>query len=252
MEEKGSAERFFGAHAEGYAKSPSHAHGEDLAVLIDALGPRPTDLALDVATGTGFTAMALAPRVRRVIGIDVTDEMLTEARKLALAQGQSNIVFEMGDALGTKFADASFDIVTTRRAAHHFKDVPGFLREAHRLLRTGGRLGVVDMSPPEGAEEFTNQIERIRDSSHVEAFTPRAWKSMLSDAGFQTRSSQILGEHITFERWLYPVKSGGSEEDGVRLAWKRAAPETSRLLQAETDGGIRGWMKSRIILIASK
>ena len=249
---KGSSERFFGAHAEGYAKSQSHAHGADLTALVEALRPGPADLALDVATGTGFTAMALAPRVRHVTGIDVTNEMLDEARKLAHAEGSTNVSFELGDALAMKFADAAFDIVTTRRATHHFKDVPGFLREAHRVLGPGGRLGVVDMCPPEGAEAFSNEIEKLRDSSHVEAFTQSAWKSMVSEAGFQTQSSDVLGEHVTFEKWLYPVAPGGREEDAIRRAWDAARPETRRLLQADLADGIKRWTKSRIVLVASK
>ena len=251
-ENRGPAERFFAAHAEGYAKSSSHARGADLAALIQALEPKPADLALDVATGTGFTALALAPQVKHVTGIDVTSEMLKEARKLASTEGYPNVSFELGDALAIKFADSSFDIVTARRATHHFQDVPRFLREAHRVLGPGGRLGVVDMSPPEGTAEFSNQIEKLRDGSHVEAFTPSAWKSMVSEAGFQMRSSRVLWERVTFERWLYPVEPGGREEKDIREAWNTADSETKRLLQADFADGIKGWTKTRVVLVASK
>ena len=249
-EKKGLVERFFGAHAEGYAKSPSHAQGEDLMALIEALKPTQDDLALDVATGTGFTALALAPRVRHVTGIDVTNEMLAKARKLAQTEGRLNASFEEGDALAMRFADSSFDIVTTRRATHHFQDVPRFLRETLRVLRPGGRLGIVDMSPPEGTEAFSNKIEKIRDSSHAEAFSPSAWKSMVSDTGFQIQSTQVLGEKVTLERWLYPAEPGKMEVDEIRRAWDEAGTETKRLLQADLSDGIRSWTKFRIILVA--
>lgn len=252
MDEKGSVKHFFGAHAGGYARSPSHAHGADLAALIDALNPKPADVVLDVATGTGFTAAALAPRVKHATGIDVTKEMLAEAQRLASAEGASNVDFQLGDALDIRFADSTFDIVTTRRATHHFRDVPKFLREARRVLRTGGRLGVVDMSPPEGSEEFSNTIEKMRDSSHVEAFTPSAWRSKVSEAGFQIQSLSVLDERVTFEKWLYPVGPGGREEKEIRAAWDVSGSATRRLLQADFDGGIRGWTKSRIVLVASK
>ena len=252
MDEEGQAESFFGAHAEGYAKSQSHAHGKDLAMLMDALRPEPIELALDVATGTGFTAVALAPRVSHVTGIDVTAEMLEEARRLAYSEGVLNVSFELGDAQATKFADQTYDIVTTRRAAHHFQDVSKFLREAYRILRPKGRLGVVDMSPPEGAEVFCNQIERLRDSSHVEAFTPSAWKSMVADAGFQIRFSEVVGEHVTFERWLYPVELGGEVEAAARAAWRSAGQEPRRQLNADYSNDVRSWTKSRIVLVAVK
>jgi ubiquinone/menaquinone biosynthesis C-methylase UbiE len=254
MSEKGgSVERFFGTHAGGYAKSQSHAHGSDLAALVEGLGLKPTDVALDVATGTGFTAAALAPHVKHVTGIDVTIEMLDEAKKLARAENLANIGFQTGDAQDMKFADSTFDVVTVRRATHHFRDVQKFLREAKRVLGRGGRLGVVDMSPLEGTEEFSNRIEVLRDSSHVRAFTSAEWKSMVSEAGFQIRSAQVLGEHISFQKWLYPVELGGPEEASIRLAWNGASPEVKRLLKADIkDDTVNGWTKTRIVIVAAK
>ena len=248
-----SVERFFGKHAEEYSKSPSHAQGSDLDGLLKTLKPRRSEVALDVATGTGFTAVALAGLVGHVTGIDVTDEMLVQATRLAREQGRTNVRFELGDALKIGYPNSSFDIVTTRRATHHFQDVPKFLREAKRVLRPAGRLGIVDMSPPEGAETFSNRIERLRDSSHAKAFTPSDWKSMVSRAGFRILSAEVLGEPVSFERWLYPVEPGGREETAIRRTWSSASSKVRRLLEARFEGGVvKGWTKSRIILVASK
>jgi len=253
LNQKKSVEKFFGRHAEDYARSPSHAHGADLAALLNALKPGRTEVALDAAAGTGFTAVALSKLVGHVTGIDLTDEMLTQARTLALNEGATNVRFEVGDALKMDYDNSSFDIVTTRRAAHHFADVPKFLMEAKRVLRPEGRLGVVDMSPPEGGEDFSNKIERLRDSSHVEAFTPSAWKSMVSRAGLRLTSVEVIDEPLTFESWLYPVKPRGREAKSIRLAWDSAPGRVKRLLKASFDGGtVRGWTKSRIVLVASK
>ena len=249
----GPVERFFGAHAQEYSKSRSHAHGIDLASLLAALDPKPSDAALDVATGTGFTAFAIAPLVRRVTGIDVTPEMLKEAKRLGSSNGLANVTFESGDALDMRASDGSFDIVTTRRAAHHFADVPRFIREAKRVLKPGGRLGVADMSPPEGAEVFSNTIEKLRDSSHVEAFTPRKWGSMISAAGLKIRFSQVFEEQVSFEKWLDPVGLGGPEEKSVRRAWGGADRTTRTLLRAVFEKGtISKWTKSRVVIVASK
>jgi ubiquinone/menaquinone biosynthesis C-methylase UbiE len=250
---RGSVERFFGVHARDYSKSRSHARGSDLKALLKALKPKKSEVALDVATGTGFTAVALAKLVGHATGIDLTDEMLSQANLLARDEGCTNVRFELGDALEINYPDSSFDIVTTRRATHHFGDVPRFLREARRVLRPTGRLGIVDMSPPEGAEALSNRIEKLRDSSHVRAFTPSAWKSMVSRAGFRIVSDEVLGERVSFERWLYPVAPGGKEEVAIRQAWSSVPSRVRRLLLVQaTNGVVRGWTKSRIVLVASK
>ena len=253
VQKRGPVQEFFGKHAVDYSKSPSHAEGSDLDALMKALRPRREEVALDVATGTGFTALSLARSVGHVTGVDVTDEMLGQARALAAKEGAANVRFELGNAMMLEYPKASFDVVTTRRAAHHFRDVPKFLHEARRVLRPKGRLGIVDMSPPEGAEAFSNKIERLRDRSHVEAFAPSAWKSMALLVGFHIDSIQVIGEPVAFVRWLYPVGPGGTEEKAIRSAWSRASPRVKRLLKARfVDGAIKGWEKSRIVLVASK
>ncbi|MDG6997313.1 MAG: class I SAM-dependent methyltransferase, partial [Nitrososphaerota archaeon] len=93
-----SAKEFFSKHAEGYAKSESHARGSDLALLIELAKPAKSDVVLDVATGTGFTAIEFAPLVKEVVAADITEEMLQEARKLASERGIKNIRFEYADA----------------------------------------------------------------------------------------------------------------------------------------------------------
>jgi ubiquinone/menaquinone biosynthesis C-methylase UbiE len=252
-DERRPFQSFFSKHAKDYSKSQSHASGPDLAALIEALNPRGTELALDAATGTGFTAVTLAGRVKHVTGIDLTEEMLGQARELAQSMGVANIEFERGDAMKTDYPDSSFDIVTTRRATHHFDDVLRFLLEAKRILKPGGRIGIVDMSPPEGAESFTNRIEKLRDGSHVEAFTPKAWESMIMGAGFGGLTSRVLDDRVTFERWLYPVEPGGKEERVIRSAWKSSPKPVRRLLKAEFDRNkIIAWSKARIVLVASK
>ncbi|HME18296.1 MAG TPA: methyltransferase domain-containing protein [Nitrososphaerales archaeon] len=250
-ESRRSAQRFFAKHASGYAKSSGFAHGADLEALVKALKPAKTDLALDVATGTGFTAFSLAPLVRSVVGVDITDGMLRQARRLAKVRRAGNVTFERGDALRLGYPDASFDIVTTRRATHHFADVPAFLHEAKRVLRPAGRLGIVDMSPPRGATDFANHIEKLRDSSHARAFDPAEWRLMLDEADLEISSELILEEAISLGDWLYPVEAGGKEEEAVRTAWKSASTRVRRLLKAVMhDGVIRGWTKHRIVLVA--
>ena len=248
-----SPEEFFSKHAESYTKSESHAHGSDLALLVELLDPKPSDVALDVATGTGFTAVELARRVKSVLAIDRTEEMLEQASKFAKEQKIENIRFEKGDAAELPCEDSSFDIVTTRRAAHHFSDITSFLKEAKRVLLPSGRLGVVDMCPHEGTQDFFNKIERLRDPTHARALAQKEWVQSTKDAGLLVIVSQVVPETVTMEKWLYPVKLGGPEEEAVRAEWDRASDEIRKALDCLTEEGrVVSWTKSRIILIATK
>src|SRR5437879_13850462 len=84
--------------AANYSKSTFHTSSARLQEVLDLARPKPGDLALDVATGTGNTAFALAPYVRRVVGLDVTREMLNEARRIAAEKELHNTDRMNGDA----------------------------------------------------------------------------------------------------------------------------------------------------------
>src|SRR5437764_8920190 len=116
----------FSKVAANYSKSTFHASSLRLQEVVDLVGPKRGDLALDVATGTGNTAFALAPHVHRVIGLDVTREMLDQARRIASERGIANADWVIGDALRLPFQDETFDVYTVRAAPHHFADVDAF------------------------------------------------------------------------------------------------------------------------------
>ena len=139
-------EKQFGAHAAGYATSPVHAKGASLQRLVEVVKPETHWRALDVATAAGHTALAFAPYVAHVTATDITDEMLAEAEKLASARGTANITTAKADAQALPFADASFDLVTCRIAAHHFPDIPQFATEVWRVLCSKVTLAMVTVT----------------------------------------------------------------------------------------------------------
>ena len=154
----------FGRQAERYANSSVHASGETLSAIVQLAGPTRKDCCLDVATGTGFTAFAVAEFAGSVIATDITPPMLKQARKIAKERGISNVIFQFTDAENLPFKDQTFDIVTCRSAPHHFGDVPAFLMESARVLRRGGRLVVSDPSSPED-DEIDRWINRLNRSA---------------------------------------------------------------------------------------
>jgi ubiquinone/menaquinone biosynthesis C-methylase UbiE len=229
----------FGRQAERYAASRPHAKGDSLDLMVEWAEPRPVDLVLDVATGTGFTAFAFAALARRVVATDLTANMLTQARRLAGERGLTNLLFQLAEAEALPFHQGVFDIATCRLAPHHFASVPRFLAEMHRVLRPGGRLVLCDSSSPEDAESFAwqQEAERTRDPSHVRNYSPTEWRRMTEEAGFHVdRVNTEHRTHLTFSDW---VRTSGSDPATVMVLRERflkAPPAVRNAFQIQLDG----------------
>src|SRR5438105_4916398 len=135
----------FARNAANYVTSAFHADSALLDEVVALAVPQPTDVVLDVATGTGNTAFALAPHVARVVGLDLTPEMLDQARRLAAERGVANVEWVVGDAQQLPFPDASFDLYTVPAARLAELAVPietagGRARAALRPERRAGKL----------------------------------------------------------------------------------------------------------------
>ena len=192
-----TAREIFGERAAMYTKSAAHTDPQVLAEVVRLAVPQADWSALDVATGTGHTAFALAPHVAHVVGTDLTPEMLAEGERLARERGVPNVRFCLADVHTLPFGDGAFHIVTCRRAAHHFSDIARALREMRRVLCTGGRLVIDERSVPEGdfVDERMNDLDRLHDESHVRQYRPSEWERLLSTSGFAVESLEPYIKH---------------------------------------------------------
>ena len=127
---------------------------------------RGDERALDVGTGAGALAFALAPLVREVVGVDPVPELLALARERAA--GVANASFVEGDGYALPFDDFSFDLAGTLRTLHHVHRPELVVAELVRVTPPGGRILVVDqIAPADPLEALTlDRFERVRDSSH--------------------------------------------------------------------------------------
>ncbi|MGH2875459.1 MAG: class I SAM-dependent methyltransferase [Solirubrobacteraceae bacterium] len=119
--------------------------------LVAAVDPRPGERILDVATGTGMVAFALAERGARVTGIDQSGAMLATAQaRLARAAPElaRQIDFTLGQAEQLPFEDARFDALTFTYLLRYVDDPAATLRELVRVVRPGGRIGMIEFWVP--------------------------------------------------------------------------------------------------------
>jgi ubiquinone/menaquinone biosynthesis C-methylase UbiE len=215
MKTEDIAKRVFGERAALYATSTTHKDPLTLQRVLELAAPQAHWSALDIATGTGHTALALAPHVASVIGIDLTPRMLAEAERLRVERGATNVAFQTGDVHQLDFSDASFDLVTCRRAAHHFSDIGRALGEMRRVLRPQGRLIIDDRSVPENdfVDGCMNALDRLHDESHVRQYRPSEWRRMLAEAGFVVHEVEPYTQH----RPLTALTDGVSPQNVARI-----------------------------------
>lgn len=242
---------FFSKNADAYAHSSSHRSGSDLSTVIEHLNLKKDFEAIDLASGTGFTAFALAEHVKRVVAYDGTPEMLEKAKALAQEKNLNNLEYVVGDVANLPFPNNTFDIAACRRAAHHFLDKQKFFSEAYRVLKPGGKLGFVDMSRPKNDDmDLFNTIEKIRDHSHAAAEKESDWIGFAEKAGFKISEVITSEELFTFEKWLSPVSM--DSEDAMQIISLLNSTDSNHLKAANIDPENHAVLKPRISLIAVK
>jgi SAM-dependent methyltransferase len=125
-------------------------------------------IVLDVACGAAHLSEEIAPRVRQVVGIDLTPALLALGADRVRASGVANVLLQEGNANALPFVDGSFDVVVCRSSMHHFADYEQPLREMARVCRPSGRVVIMDMVAPSGEvrEEF-DAVHRTIDPSHA-------------------------------------------------------------------------------------
>ena len=221
----------FSQHTDYYAQSITHATGDTLGVILDLAAPTGTEWTLDIATGTGFTAFALAPKVAHVFATDLTPEMVAKAAELAQEQAIKNITFSVAAAESLPFATASLDLVTCRLAPHHFQDVPKFLREVHRVLRTDGLFCLADSVSPESEKliAWQNRVEALRDNSHVYGRPPSEWDAMITDAGFLLeQTAHVRNAQMSFLWWVRPEQNPPEVVQAIRDAFAQLSLDDAK------------------------
>lgn len=164
--------------------------------LIAFVGPAGGERAVDVGTGAGTLALALAPLVREVVAVDLVPELLEAARPSAPA----NVTFVEGDAVHLPFERGEFDLACSRRTIHHLARPELAIAELTRVTKPGGRVFVEDQIAPVDplAALELDRFERARDPSHART---------LPDVDFRQlfEANELVLVRARFEKHVRPL-----------------------------------------------
>jgi ubiquinone/menaquinone biosynthesis C-methylase UbiE len=178
------------------------------------LGPfTGTEVALDSGCGTGALALALAPHVGEVVGVDPRSDYLEAARAIAPV----NVRFEEGDATALPFGYGAFDIAGCLRVLHHVHRPELAVSELARVTRPGGKIFVADqlgsIDPLRSLE--MDRFERLRDATHERLLPDADIRGFLDANDLRLLASQISRERVDLEQRL--ELAGVSEEERTRI-----------------------------------
>jgi SAM-dependent methyltransferase len=201
--------------ADAYRTSAIHSAGDDLDLVVEWCEPGAGVTVLDVATGGGHVARRLREAGASVVTVDPAPGMGADTTAAAEA---------------LPFADASFDAVACRVAAHHFHDVLTAVREMARVAKH--RVVICDNT---FVSESSEEADRVRDPSHVRNYSAPEWHSFFELAGLEVADEQFMERPLEIQPWL--DRTGTSPEDQARV------------LELLGDRVVDGWMKLPTLVI---
>jgi ubiquinone/menaquinone biosynthesis C-methylase UbiE len=166
--------------------------------FLQAFGPQPGERVLDVGSGPGFLAAAIAEAVGSagyVCGVDISEPLLAVGRSHCARQAW--VEFRHGDAGQLPFPDHAFDALVSTQVLEYVRDVDTALAEFHRVVRPGGRVGILDTdwdslvwhSP---SQELTKRVLAAWDQHATDPYLPRTLANRLRRAGFSVESQQVM------------------------------------------------------------
>ena len=227
----------FTRQATPFATAPGIRDETALRLILEASGAGPDDTVLDVACGPGLVVAAFARVVRHATGIDITPAMLDRARAHGAQLGLTNVTWRQGDVLPLPWPDASFSIVTSRFAFHHFLDPLAVLREMRRVAAPGGRVVVVDSTPDTRCADAFNRMERLRDPSHVRSLPVDEHRELYATVGLpgpRVTSYRLEGEMEALIGRSFP---NPGDDEKIRQIFRAALTDDALDIQPRLEAG---------------
>jgi len=182
---------------EDFKKAPGEANlslGCGNPTAIASL--KPGEVVLDLGSGAGFDCFLAAGQVGpkgKVIGVDMTPEMVEKARDIAKKRGVRNVEFRLGEIEALPVADASVDVVLSNCVINLSTDKPQVFREVYRVLKDGGRIAISDLAltkelPPKLRESVAAYVGCVGGALLVKDYEQAVKNSRLKDVKLTVKS----------------------------------------------------------------
>ena len=201
------------AHVLGYSAADTAAVPEGANLGLGCGNPtaiaalQAGEVVLDLGSGAGFDCFLAARAVGdsgRVIGVDMTSEMLRKAREHAVKGGFTNVEFRLGEIEHLPVADASVDVILSNCVINLSPEKPQVFREAYRVLKRGGRLAISDgVTTAPLPEEIQNDLNLktccVAGAAYIDDL-----QQMLAEVVFTAIRIEPKDESKTFIRTWFP------------------------------------------------
>jgi SAM-dependent methyltransferase len=230
--------RQFGSTAASYVASAVHAGGADLTQMVEIAQPYAGAKVIDLGCGGGHVSYALAPIMGEVTAYDLSADMLAAVAAEAQKRGFANVATRQGPAEDLPFADGTFDAVFCRYTTHHWPDVRKGLREARRVLKSGGIAVFSDVIAPESPvlDTFLQTFEMLRDPSHVRNYSTAEWMAIAAQAGFAVTGFTRRRLPLKFEDWVKRMRTPDVQVAAIRALHRAVSEEVRRHFEIAENG----------------
>ncbi len=230
-----------------------HPGERELRELVRLAAPHGDEHVLDVATGAGTLALAFAPQVAQVTGVDLSPAMLERAEAARSAAGLGNVHFRLGEVGVLPLPDAAFDIVTWHNLLEYVLDVPTLFALFRRLLAPDGRLAFDELAGSDDPvrRATLSAIMLRRDPGVNDALSVREIEAALKGAGFRVLKMERYAVGRELDEWLNRAAADDATRAAVRSMIEAGLDADSAGLNARrTRDGAIVFTESRIRVLA--
>jgi ubiquinone/menaquinone biosynthesis C-methylase UbiE len=209
----------FDSQAPKFERAPVQSDPVALKQLVQAAAMPPGGFVLDAGCGPGLVAAALLESGLRVVGVDLSSEMIERARRRCAPFGE-RVRFLQASLFDTSLeTHGPFDGAISRYVLHHVLNPSAFIGRQVELLRPGGVLVVCDhlTDPDPGRADHHERLERLRDRSHTRSLTGGQIVDLFAAAGLAKITMVEESYDLDFDEW-FDRGSPDDTKDNVRSA----------------------------------